>query len=373
MNVLVPLGTRPEIVKGAPVVRALRERGVDVRTIATGQHSGRALADAFFADLGVEPDERWVLPETEAERVGEILTRAMLEVATAPPDLVLVVGDTYTVPLFCLAARRHGVPVGHVEAGLRSYNERSLEELDRLVAMVGASVHFAPTQLAADNLTGAGVPADRVHVVGNPGIDTLRTWGLHPTPVADRAGVVVTAHRATNVDDPERLRALVDLVVGLTDLGRVTFPVQPRTMARLETSGLLDRLEHPQVSLLPPITHRDMLELVRAARVVVTDSGGLQEEAAWFGVPVVVLRHSTPRWEGVLAGTSELVGIDADRALEAAARLGAPDEQARIAAVPCPYGDGYAAERIADIVCDESARPPLTLVERDFVGKPVAP
>jgi UDP-N-acetylglucosamine 2-epimerase (non-hydrolysing) len=202
-------------------------------------------------------------------------------------------------------------------------------------------------------------------------LDVLRARGVRPTPPSERSGVVVTAHRATNVDDPARLRALVEIVVDIAaTVAPVTFPAHPRTMARLEEFGLGARLES-QVRLLPPVPYDTMLELLRAARLIVTDSGGLQEEASWLGVPVVVLRRSTPRWEGVETGAAVLVGLDHGRALEAAERLTAPDEQSRIARLPCPYGDGHTAERVADILCDPATRALLTMHEPDFVDKDV--
>jgi UDP-N-acetylglucosamine 2-epimerase (non-hydrolysing) len=373
VNVLVPLGTRPEIIKGAPIVRALRGAGVVVRVVATGQHSDPALSDAFFRDLGIEPDERWDLPADEAERIGALMTLAYQGLERTRPDLVLVIGDTHTVSVFALAARRHLVPVVHVEAGLRSFNETSLEELNRKVVMSGASLHFAPTDLAARFLLREGVAPERIHVVGNPVLDTLRGWGVEPRSVDAREGILVTAHRATNVDDPDRLCAIVEIVERLADdIAPVTFPLQPRTRSRLQAAGWLSRLHaHPRVRLLDPVPHRVMLDLVAGSRVVVTDSGGLQEEGAWLGVPVVVLRHSTPRWEGVAAGTSVLVGLDVDLAIDVARELCSPDAQARAADAPCPYGDGDTAARIVDVLIDPSTRAVLDLRAPDFVGKPV--
>src|SRR5438552_8214036 len=262
-------------------------------------------------------------------------------------------GDTHTVPLFCLAARRHRVPVAHLEAGLRSFNETSLEEVNRKVAGALASVHFAPTELAATFLRREGVDHARIRVVGNTSIDVLRETGIGPTPPGQRSGVVLTAHRATNVDDPDRLEALVKLVVRLgEEFGEVTFPVHPRSRRRLEQAGALDRLRGERVRILPPVPYEEMMRLVSGALVVVTDSGGLQEEASYLGVPVVVLRHTTPRWEGIAAGTAVLTGLDVERAVEAACRFAIPDEQARVASAPCPYGDGHTSERIADALAD---------------------
>ncbi len=370
MMILVPFGTRPEIVKLAPVVHALRTAGHTVRTVATGQHSDPLLADRFFRDLGLAPDVRWDLPEGEAARVGAVLERAFLELgshasAGAGLDAVLVLGDTYTVPLFGLAARRFAIPVVHVEAGLRSHNPRSMEEVDRKVAAAVASLHFAPTQLAADFLAAEGVDRATVHVVGNPVTDTLRLHGPAAVPVDQRAGAVFTAHRATNVDDPERLGRLVELVVGLgAEHGPVRFPVHPRTRNRLETNGLMPVLARaPGVGLEDPLPYPEMLAAIARSRVVVTDSGGLQEEASWYGVPVVVLRDSTPRWEGVQAGSSALVGLDVARALAATRGFSEPAEQLRISGLPCPYGDGHTADRIVAVLAAPETREHLMLRE----------
>ncbi len=374
MRVLVPLGTRPEIIKLAPVVRALRDRDLDVRVIATGQHYDASLTDAFFTDLDLRPDARWSLEGDEAARVASILEHAFREIDTHRPDVVLLLGDTYTVPLFCLAARRHRVPIVHLEAGLRSFNDTSMEEVDRRVAAATASLHLAPTDQAARFLLAEGVAPERVRVVGNPITDALRIAGVTAVPPTQRRGIVLTAHRPTNVDDPTRLAELVTLVRRLeAGFGPVTFPVHPRTRARLEASGGWAELTEAGIDLRPPVPYDEMLRLVRGARVVVTDSGGIQEEAAWVHVPVVVLRTSTPRWEGVVAGTSILTGLDADLALDAVAELAGPEGQARAWAAPCPYGDGHVAERVAATLTDPATAALLTLAEPDFVGKEPPP
>jgi UDP-N-acetylglucosamine 2-epimerase (non-hydrolysing) len=361
---LVPFGTRPEIVKLAPVVEALRASGANVHTLATGQHYDPRLADDFFDDLALRPDTRWELPSEEFPRVAALLRRACETLARGDFDALLVLGDTYTVPLFAMAARRFGVPVVHAEAGLRSFNPRSVEEGNRKVVAGLASLHLAPTDLAARVLDAEGIPAERVFVVGNPVTDSLRRHGPPVRPVTERDGVVVTMHRSTNVDDPDRLRALAGLVRRLArDFGRVRFPVHPRTRDRLERIGTGDLEATPGLHVEAPLRYRDMLAAVAAARVVVTDSGGLQEEAAWYGVPTVVLRTTTPRWEGVLAGTATLVGADADRALAAVHGFWAPEEQRRVAMVPCPYGDGRAGARIASVLQHAATQRLLEVVE----------
>jgi UDP-N-acetylglucosamine 2-epimerase (non-hydrolysing) len=284
----------------------------------------------------------------------------------------MVVGDTYTVPIFCLAARRYTVPVVHIEAGLRSFNPTSLEELNRRIAGQSASLHLAPTETAARFLEAEGVDRSRIRVVGNPVIDALRLTGVRARPPASRSGVVVTSHRAGNVDHVDKLRRLVDLVLRLADeFGTVSFPVHPRTRARLLDTGDWTRLQASPVRLFPPLPFDGMVELVATSRVVVSDSGGLQEEAAWLGVPVVVLRPSTPRWEGVAAGISKLVGIDPDLALDAVRAFTTEEAQQRVAATRCPYGDGHTSERVAEILSERATRENLQLAEPDFVDKPI--
>ena len=208
VKILVACGTRPEIVKLAPVTHTLVRHGHSVRVVFTGQHTDPRLADDFLADLGLRPDEVWDLPSDEAARVGALLTAAYAELAAHLPDAVLLLGDTHTVPLFALAARRFGVPVVHIEAGLRSFNPRSLEESHRRTATALASLHFAPTDLAARFLDAEGVDPRRVIVVGNPVTDTLARRGPPQVPVDERTGVLFTAHRATNVDTDDALAAI---------------------------------------------------------------------------------------------------------------------------------------------------------------------
>lgn len=371
MRVLVPFGTRPEIVKLAPVVRALRAAGIEVVGIATGQHDDPQMTDAFFRDVALTPDRRYALTGSPTERLGGLYAQAADVVAELRPDVVLVLGDTSTVPAYCLAARRSAVPAVHLEAGLRSFNPTSMEEVHRKVAAATCSISLAPTPMAADFLRAEGVEDRRIRVTGNPVIDVLRESGIERRAVGARDGVVLTAHRATNVDDPDRLTEIVLLAGLLADeIGTVTFPVHPRTRARLDEAGLGAGLERDGIVVSPPLTYPDMLRAVSTARVVVTDSGGLQEEAAYFGVPVVVLRRSTPRWEGVESGAAVLTGVDADRAAEAARTFATPAEQERVAALECPYGDGRTGERVAALLLDPSTAELLRLDEPDFVGKP---
>ena len=370
-HVLVPFGTRPEVVKLAPVVAALEAAGHRVTPVDTGQHADAAMGAALQDALGLHPAERFTLATVQPDRTGGLHADALTAVRRYRPDLVLALGDTATVPAYALAARGAGVPFVHVEAGLRSFNALSVEEVNRRVAAAAAQLHFAPTRRSAAFLRAEGVPAERIHVVGNPVIDTLVSRGVLRTPAESRRGVLVTAHRPTNVDDPVRLARLVAVVRGLADrIGPVLFPVHPRTEARLRDTGLADQLDHPGVQTTGPLEYDRLLDALGSSLVAVTDSGGIQEEAAYLGVPVVVLRSSTPRWEGVEAGTTTLAGLAAEDAvgtvLTAAAAHAAPAGQARAQALVCPYGDGTTGAQVAAVLADPATDALLALDEPDF-------
>ncbi|MEI4270546.1 UDP-N-acetylglucosamine 2-epimerase (non-hydrolyzing) [Klenkia sp. LSe6-5] len=370
-HVLVPFGTRPEVVKLAPVVAALEAAGHRVTAVDTGQHADAAMGAGLQETLGLRPAERFVLPTAGPARTGALHADAAAAVARHAPEVVLALGDTATVPAYALAARAAGVPFAHLEAGLRSFNMRSVEEVNRRMAAAVAQLHFAPTRRAAAFLAGEGVPAERVVVVGNPVIDTLVSRGVRPCPPAERRGVLVTAHRPTNVDDPVRLGRLVEVVRGLADrVGPVLFPVHPRTAARLAATGLDARLRHPGVTTTGPLELDALLAALASSVLAVTDSGGIQEEAAYLGVPVVVLRSSTPRWEGVEAGTTSLAGLAgpgaATTVLDAALAHASPEGQARAVALACPYGDGTTGARVAAVLADPATDALLALDEPDF-------
>jgi HAD superfamily hydrolase (TIGR01509 family) len=219
-----------------------------------------------------------------------------------------------------------------------------------------ATLHLVPTVLAADLLRDEGVAPERIHLVGNPVIDAIAAAGIARVAAAQRSGVLFTAHRATNVDDPARLEQVVAIVGRLGEqVGRVTFPLHPRTRARLSAAGLLSIVTGlPNVDVVEPMPYGALLSRLASARVVVTDSGGLQEEASWFGVPSVVLRATTPRWEGVLDGSAVLCGLNEDDVMKQVGLLTTPEEQHRIANLPCPYGDGHTAQRVVDVLADDA-------------------
>lgn len=370
-------GTRPEVVKIGPVVHALRAAGAKVTVVATGQQSDPALIDATFAAAGLRPDVTWDLGNgSYLERAGALYAAALIHLdGLGDSAAAIVQGDTTTVPMVAHAARRMLVPVIHVEAGLRSLNQQSLEETNRKFAAAAASIHFAPTEMAAGFLAKEGVEPHRVFVVGNTACDALLQSGVQRTPLEDRLGTVVTAHRATNVDNPERLATIVDTIIELAEMnGPVTFPLHPRSDGRLKEFGLYEKLANaPGVNLIPPLPYGEMLEALSKCRLIVTDSGGLQEEAAWFGVPVIVMRFSTPRWEGVKAGTAVLAGVSKEKVLTAAERLLGDEAQAHAANVPCPYGVGDTGEQIARVLTGPDVDDLLKLDEPDYTDGSLPP
>ncbi len=370
-RIIVPYGTRPEIIKLAPVVRALRANGHSVITVNTGQHSDASMSGDLSLALGLDATITNTVPLDPSPRLGQIVGDALRIVAEHRPELVLALGDTDTVPAYALAAKRSSVPFVHLEAGLRSFNQRSAEELNRKIGSASASLHFAPTERSRTFLRAEGIEDERIRVVGNSVIDALLATSMSPLDLNERAGVLVTAHRATNVDNPQRLARLVDLVNDLAStIGAVTFPVHPRTAQRM-AQFLPGVRFHERVTLSPPLGYFSFIDQLRRALLVVTDSGGLQEEASFFGVPLVVLRGSTSRWESVENGSVRLATLDDDdgavRAHEAAHLLTREETLRAVASIACPYGDGHTGEAVARQLADPSLDRFLILEEPSFL------
>jgi UDP-N-acetylglucosamine 2-epimerase (non-hydrolysing) len=360
-TILVVVGTRPEAVKMAPVVLALAGAGGDrvrCRLAATGQHRG--LLDQALAAFGLRPEIDLDLMRPGQALAG--LTARAIEaldacLAETRPDLVLVQGDTTTVLAAALAAFYRRVPVGHVEAGLRTGDLQSPwpEEANRLVADRLAALHFAPTASARANLVREGIDPRNIHVTGNTGIDALFLTLARPgpTPPARRL-VLVTAHRRENFGAPfaSICEAVADLAMRFPDV-RFVFPVHPNPNVAEPARAILARPGDPRlaagnVRLVEPLAYPEFVATMAASALILTDSGGVQEEAPSLGVPVLVLRETTERPEAVEAGTVRLVGTDRDAIVREAARLlSDPDARAAMARAHNPYGDGHAAERIA--------------------------
>jgi UDP-N-acetylglucosamine 2-epimerase (non-hydrolysing)/UDP-GlcNAc3NAcA epimerase len=344
MRVLTVVGNRPQFVKAAAVSRRLRADHEEV-LVHTGQHHDDELSAVFFAELDVPAPDHWLGAGggTNTSQLARML--AGLEPLLDPaPDAVLVYGDTNSTLAGALAAADRGVPVVHVEAGMRSFDRTMPEERNRVLVDQLASLLLCSSAVAAGNLNREGVPG-RAEVVGDVMVDVARTVQpaarrrrepLRALGVEPGGYVLATAHRAANVDDPARLELLVELLEAVE--APVVLPLHPRTRARAAAAGLADRLERA-ARVCPPLGYLDFTALLCQARAVLTDSGGVQKEAYLAGVPCVTLREQTEWVETVDAGWNALVGLDA-----AAARV------ARAPRPPAPrpalYGDGRAGERV---------------------------
>jgi UDP-N-acetylglucosamine 2-epimerase (non-hydrolysing) len=350
-HIAVVIGTRPEIVKLARVVRLL---GTAARLLHSCQHSDTELSAAFLAEARLPAPEtlRGVCGEPRHAQIGRMVEQLGERFAARPPAAVLVQGDTNTACAAAQAASCTGIPVAHVEAGLRSFDRAMPEELNRQVIGVLADTHYAPTRHAVANLRAEGIPASRILLTGNTIVEATRA-SLPRRAAAERiiAGfgaepgqyVLATIHRPENTDDPRQLGIILD---ELGKLGLPAFlPLHPRTRAAVRRHGLTEALD--RLRLLPPVDHRTFLGLARHAALIVSDSGGVQEECTVLKRPLLVVRNSTERPEAIAAGFAQLVRAgpaigDTGRRL-----LADPSLAARLAGAPCPFGDGRASERIA--------------------------
>jgi len=339
-------------VKAGAVSRRLRERH-DEAIVHTGQHYDDEMSRVFFDELRIPAPDRQLgvgsaPPAVQTGRMLEALAPVLDELA---PELVMVYGDTNSTLAGALAGAQAGVPVAHVEAGMRSFDRTMPEELNRVLADHASSVLLCSTDAAVRNLAAEGV-RDGVHLVGDVMADIAlamapaareRSSALAEHGVEPGEYLLVTAHRAGNVDDPARLERLVHLLLALPL--PVVFPVHPRTRARLEATGLLAPLQSGgSVRLAPPIGYLDLLALAASARAVLTDSGGLQKEALLLGVQCVTLRDTTEWVETLEGGWNTLVDLDAGAALAALERGRPPGDP------PDLYGGGHASERIRDLL-----------------------
>jgi UDP-N-acetylglucosamine 2-epimerase (non-hydrolysing) len=368
IKVMVVLGTRPEAIKLAPVIQTLQRRArsgeVAVKVCVTGQH--REMLDQVMNLFGIVPDINLDLMQP-GQTPSQVAARVLLEIEPVlqreRPDWVLVQGDTTTVMATAIAAHHMRIKVGHVEAGLRTGDRFNPfpEEMNRVIASHIADLHFAPTQQARQNLLREGIAAHIILVTGNTIIDALLEIAERPAPpevaqfTTDRRRLVlVTAHRRENFGAP-----LKDICLALKSLAetrpelRIVYPVHLNPNVQVPVRAALGDV--PNIFLLPPVDYLLLVHLMKASALILTDSGGIQEEAPSLGKPVLVLRQTTERPEAVEAGAVRLVGTDPAAIIAAATQL-LDDEQlySVMAQAINPYGDGNAAERIVDALVQES-------------------
>jgi UDP-N-acetylglucosamine 2-epimerase (non-hydrolysing)/UDP-GlcNAc3NAcA epimerase len=351
VKILTVVGNRPQFIKAAAVSGPLRERHEEI-LVHTGQHHDDSLSRVFFTELGLaRPDRELAIGGgSNSEQIARMLAALGPALAQERPDAVLVYGDTNSTLAGALAAAQAAIPVVHVEAGMRSFDHKMPEELNRVLTDHIGDLLLCASETAASNLAAESVRG-RIELVGDVMVDlALRLQQsvranrsmLVTHHLASRGYLLLTAHRAGNVDDPVRLRALVELVKALP--GPVLFPIHPRTRRRLEEAGLAQELAgRDGLRLIDPLGYVEFGALLCNARAVLTDSGGVQKEAYLAGVPCVTLRDNTEWVETVAAGWNTLVDLDAAAALAALERT--PPAQR-----PALYGDGRAAERCVQAI-----------------------
>ena len=376
MKILSVFGTRPEAIKMAPIVRLLKEKaGIEARVCVTAQH--RQMLDQVLELFQIKPDYDLDLMregQTMAQISAGIFTHLDPILADFKPDWVLAVGDTTTVVTTSLLAFYQRIKFGHIEAGLRTHNKWHPfpEEINRRLATVTADLHFAPTQWSQGNLLREGVDSEKVHVTGNSVIDALNfvskqdepreikdlldKLGINDNPTSGqktRRLILVTAHRRENFGEPmENIFHALKELAERNDV-EIVYPVHLNPNVQEPANRILKGVNH--ITLLPPLDYLPLVHLMKHATLILTDSGGIQEEAPAFGVPVLVLRETTERPEGVDAGTLKLVGTETSRIVAEAQRLlDDPVEYGKMSKASNPYGDGHAAERIVEALLKTS-------------------
>jgi UDP-N-acetylglucosamine 2-epimerase (non-hydrolysing) len=353
VKILHIVGARPNFMKMAPIIAALKKHaGVSQVLVHTGQHYDAKMSDVFFQDLGMpDPDVHLgVGSGSHAQQTAKVMTEIEPVLVREKPDVVMVAGDVNSTIAVALTAAKLGIRIGHVEAGLRSRDWGMPEEVNRVLTDRLSDLLFTPSRDGDANLLAEGIEPSRIHFVGNVMIDSLRAAlpraresRIHERLELPKKGyALATLHRPSNVDDPA---ALSRLLSALSEVGRtipVVFPIHPRTRSRLpagfDTKGL---------KLIEPLGYLDFLALTAEARLVMTDSGGIQEETTALSVPCLTMRENTERPVTVEVGTNQLVGTDPAKVVPAARAI--LDGQARKGEIP-ELWDGHAAERIAEVL-----------------------
>lgn len=350
MRVVCVAGARPNFMKIKPVLAALEHRQVDTLLVHTGQHYDQAMSGSFFDDLGLRQPDRHlgVGSGSHAEQTARVMVAFEGAVTEWEPDVVVVVGDVNSTLACALVAAKAGSLVAHVEAGLRSRDWTMPEEVNRVVTDRVSDYLFAPSDDAVEHLEAEGYRADQIHLVGNVMVDSLLSniQRARQRPVRDQLGLpdsfgLVTLHRPANVDDPAQLRGLLDALGRVAASLPLVFPCHPRTHEHVRAVGV-----PPGIDLVEPLGYLDFLALEDAATLVLTDSGGVQEETTALGVPCLTLRDNTERPITVREGTNQVVGRSPERIVAAATRVLADPPPPRAPAL----WDGRAAERIAEVI-----------------------
>lgn len=361
------LGARPQFIKSAPVVHELLNgKGVKLQLVHSGQHYDYELSRLFFEELELPPPllDLKVGSGSHAVQTGKAMIRLERCMLDAKPDIVLVPGDTNTTLAAALAAAKLNIPLGHIEAGVRSFDMSMPEEVNRRVTDHVSRLLFAPTEAAVRNLRSEGVSGENVHLTGDTMVDALKK----SLPIAlKRQGelfskfniegegyVMATAHRPGNVDHPDNLKPIVEALVEISKEARILFPVHPRTMDRLKLFHLIKELKRCRnITLIKPLGYLEFIALLDAASAILTDSGGVQKEAFLLGVPCITMRRVTEWPETLLEDANVLVNSDKAKIVGAVSRA-VEEDKPKIKRMysPNPFGDGEASKRIVEILLE---------------------
>ncbi|WJI08880.1 UDP-N-acetylglucosamine 2-epimerase (non-hydrolyzing) [Methanobacterium sp. CWC-01] len=378
MKIAFVIGTRPEIIKMSPLIDEVKHRGIDYILVHTGQHYDHEMSQQFFMDLDLEKPHYniGVGSGAHGEQTSMMISRIEEVLLEEKPDIVLVEGDTNAVLAGALVAAKLHIPVGHVEAGLRSYDKTMPEEINRMVADVCTQLFFVPTNTAATNLLFEGVNPKNIFITGNTVVDACQRNLKIARKNSDLAlkidsgakVLTLTLHRAENVDHPQRLGQIVNSLLELEDL-TIIFPVHPRTTKNLQEFGLYEKLEEaPHIQIIKPMGYLEFLLLLSESQMVMTDSGGIQEEAITLNLPCITLRYNTERPETVQAGGNILVGTSQEKIVNSVRNiLGDEDLYHTMKEAPNPYGDGNASIKIVDTISEIESHGGLKIEAPDFI------
>ncbi|MDD2643600.1 MAG: UDP-N-acetylglucosamine 2-epimerase (non-hydrolyzing) [Methanobacteriaceae archaeon] len=385
MKISIVLGTRPEIIKMASVMDEIIDRGHELLLIHTGQHYDKEMSETFFKDLKLPlPNYNiHVGSGSHGKQTGKMMEGIEKVLIKEKPDILLVQGDTNAVLAGALVAVKLHIPVGHVEAGLRSFDETMPEEINRKAADVSSKLYFVPTEESAINLISEDISRKRVFITGNTVVDACyrnlqiaenRDISEYEKELADLDIdnmdniLTLTMHRAENVDVKQRLNSIIDALIELKDMN-IIFPIHPRTRKTLENFGLLEKLnKYDHIHIIKPVGYLDFLVLLSKSTLILTDSGGLQEEAITLNIPALTLRYNTERPETVSAGGNILVGSDKDVILDNASKiLNNPDFANKMKNAKNPYGKGNTANEILTCIEKFYKNNKLALVSPDKV------
>lgn len=349
MKIVTVIGARPQFIKAAVVSNAFRARGIQEQILHTGQHFDNNMSDVFFDELGIPKPaiNLGIGGGSHGQNTGRMIEGIEKALMEEKPDWLLVYGDTDSTLAGALAAVKLHIPVAHVEAGLRSFNRRMPEEINRILTDHAATMLFAPTEAAVGHLSNEGINADKVLNVGDVMFDAALFYGAkaeQQSRILEKLGIeskqffLATVHRAENTDAPERLKAIIQ---GMADSGRqIVLPVHPRTKARIKSAGLT---LPENVIAIEPVGYLDMVMLEKHAALIMTDSGGVQKEAFFYHVPCITLRDETEWVELVEAGWNQVVPPVSANVITEAIALARTQGKSIL-----PYGEGKAADLVAE-------------------------